>query len=789
MNFKKIGVLILVFLLVLVNIRAFQLTSTEDSVSLCPRNTQLFIDLVKNDGQQEQLVDVKVAGSSAAWATSIPTGFVLAPGEERAVYTYLTPMSNTFPANYDLDVKVNTADSSKIAHHTINVKDCHALTTSADLVKETCSGEKVTYEINVNNLGEFQEIYNLNVEGNIKDKVSLSENNIKLNPDETKKIIVYVESPKESGDYEFEVVTKSQTGAVSYTKFRLVVNSCYDYSISADKDFLDFCDQSKQIVTLTLTNNGKLANQYGLSVDGPLWASLENTKVTLNPKESRKINLILTPDYSVSGNFEIKIKTLPDKGDTKAETVIKTKINDCNSVFVNVMGAKDEICNLITAKYDVVVKNNGKVAHTFIVNLDAPKWVSLDESKSFNLAPEAEKKLKLVVSPGFDVESTDYKIKLKVVAADEPGINYEDSISIKTVSKKDCYKVDVKPQKDSVEVKYDGSATVPISIINLGMSKATYELSLSDTATAFTQLNPSVIDVDYGGSEVVYAYIAPNAEIKSGDYNAVVSAKLRGSDILGSGSFSVKVSDSLIVVQEQSLWTKIKNYVGGILYKTQVEKNKTDANETKVVINETKSNVKTENKPVETKTNQTPIKITANVISEDVILEKTFEGSVSIGESINLTVSNLMYNLIFEKIRGDSVVLSMDSSPNYMYLKEGQWKLIDINDDDVLDIKITLNNLEVGKATIKVEKYIISKQEGSKSSIVNKIKSVFSSIVNKIKSISFMSTISKYKIIIVLTVVVLLILIIVWKTKFHKKLFSFFEEEEPKENQDQPRLV
>ncbi|MDD5649507.1 MAG: hypothetical protein PHF86_03700 [Candidatus Nanoarchaeia archaeon] len=795
MNYNKIGVLILVFLLVIVNVKAFQLTSTEDSVSLCPRNTQLFIDLVKNDGQQEQTFDVKIAGSSAVWATSIPTGFVLAPGEERIVYTYLTPMSNTLAANYDLDVKVSTTDSSKIAHHTIIVKDCHALKTSADLEKETCAKTKVDYEITVSNLGEFQEIYNLNVEGEIVDSVSLSETNIKLNPGETKKIIAYLESPEETGDYTFSVITKSQSGSVSETKLRLVVNSCYDYNIIADKEFLEFCDQSKENVVLSLTNNGNLINQYDLSVEGALWASLDNKQLILNPKETRKVNLILTPDYSVKGNFEIKVKTLPDKGTSKAQTIIKTNIKDCNSVFVNILGSQDEICNSLTTSYDVVVKNNGLTANTFLAKLDGPKWIKLDDDKSFNLKPEEEKKLKLIISPGFDVKSDDYKVNLKIIAANEPGINYEDSITIKTLSKEDCYKVEVKPQKDSVEVKYDGSATVPINIVNLGKSQSIYELSLSDSAASFTQLNPSIVTINAGDSEVVYAYIAPSAQIKSGDYKALVSAKLKGSNILASGSFNVKVSDSLVVIQKESIFTKVKNYVGGFFVKkvtneTKVEvksviiknetkkpvviENKTKVepivirNETKPIINVTKVEVKNETKTVVIK-NETKVvepKVTGNVVSGNVLsLDKKVNQLMSKSNSFSLKISNETHTVTLEETTNETVFISIRSNLNYVLLKKGETKSIDSNGDNKLDLKVTFNGFKDGKADVTFEKYTVTKP------------GFITNTINKIKSFSFWNTLTKYKAIIIIAVVVLVILIIILKTKFHKKAANFFEEE------------
>lgn len=797
MSDKKKSLYFLMFLILISSAYAFELTTNEQSLSLCPRSTQLFIDLVKNDGQSEQAFDVKIAGSAASWATSIPTGFVLAPNEERAIYTYLTPISNTFPANYDLDVKVSTSSEQKTARHSVIVKDCHLLKTSADLEKEACPKEKLTYDISITNLGEFQEIYSLKAEGQIANNVVLSESNIKLNPGEIKQVKAYVDSPEEPGEYEFTIVADSQySNAISSTKAKLIVKPCYNFEISSETEFIEFCDHTKQIIPITIKNLGTVDNVYDLTSDGPLWASIDNQHVEVNPSSSKTVNLILTPDYGVSGNFEINVNTLPNKGDKKAKTTIKSNIKKCNSVFIDVQAEKDEICSSMANKYNVLVKNDGQVAHSFRIEINAPEWVKIDSDKSFSLNPGDEKLLSLVVSPDFKVESGDNTITVKALASDEPAINAEDSMTIQTISKQDCYKATVKAEKKSIEMYADGSATVPINIENNGKYKSTYVLSLTDTASSFTQLNPSIVDVDSGKSEVVYAYIAPGLNIQEGTYKAIVSASLKDSTILSSDSFDIKITGVKNIAVKESLWSKIKNkivvvknYIGGFFIKNVAnetiipiiaENNTTNEAIIEPIVEKNQSvNIasigndivsgidKIETANTTNVPEQHIAEITTSSIAnlESIDLVPTINKMMLESDSFNILINNESHTIKLEAVSNDSVFLSIQSNLNYVLLKTGETKSVDLNNDGTSDLEITFNGFKNGKADLTFNKFGIKKQ------------GIFSKLINKINSLSFMSAIKDYQNYIIIAVILILLIVIILKTKFHKKVANFFEEE------------
>ena len=106
MYFKRLLILF-VFIALILNVNASLISETNE-VSLCPQNTHLFLDIIKNDGNSEQQYKVDIYGGALPWSASIPTGFVLKPGEIRSIYTYVTPMSNTPSGKYDLYIDVDS---------------------------------------------------------------------------------------------------------------------------------------------------------------------------------------------------------------------------------------------------------------------------------------------------------------------------------------------------------------------------------------------------------------------------------------------------------------------------------------------------------------------------------------------------------------------------------------------------------------------------------------------------------------------------------------------------------
>ena len=66
---------------------------------------------------------------------------------------------------------------------------------------------------------------------------------------------------------------------------------------------MNFCEHSTESIFVTVTNTGINQDAYNLEVKGPAWANLNQQTLVLNPQQSGSVNLVLSPDYGVKGDF------------------------------------------------------------------------------------------------------------------------------------------------------------------------------------------------------------------------------------------------------------------------------------------------------------------------------------------------------------------------------------------------------------------------------------------------------------------------------------------------------
>src|SRR3989344_4803116 len=159
MSNKKL--LVFLILLLVVNLtyaQDFKLVKGQDNLFVCPSSTVLYTTLVENTGSSLKEFSVSLSGSAVSWATAIPLGFILKPGESRLIYTYITPKSFASAGIYNLDVIVSDGVISESVKYTINIKDCYKL--SVNSISESasvCPGDSGKFDFIVVNEGEFRD--------------------------------------------------------------------------------------------------------------------------------------------------------------------------------------------------------------------------------------------------------------------------------------------------------------------------------------------------------------------------------------------------------------------------------------------------------------------------------------------------------------------------------------------------------------------------------------------------------------------------------------------------------
>ncbi|MBI4159085.1 hypothetical protein HY500_02390 [Candidatus Woesearchaeota archaeon] len=649
---KEIIILLILIILLAPNLNAeFTPTTEETAKTVCQGTTSVFTAFVEGSGN----ININKEGTASSFTTIVPSGLVLNLNK-KPVFLYVTPSSKVQPGAYNLDLKINDGSLEKILPLNVNVKDCTTFEISGKTEKEVCGCESQQFEFEIKNTGIYQETYALSIKGEAKDFVELNKNEINLNPNKSTKIIATVKAPCNSlGIKGFSLNVESKTSnSVASIDSSIKINNCFDYNAIASTELVEICEHTKEEIKITIENTADKSNSYSLKIIGPAWANLEKKEIIVNPKDSEAVNLVLTPDYKTKGSFDIELRLEDVNGKIRKDKVIKANIKKCHDASLSIISPIETVCQSIPREVPVFIKNTGEFDKTFGLDSDT-EWASVSEKRLIIDASD-EKETALKLSPNEEIKPGKYPVTLKLSSLDESNIIKEDTIEVDVITVNDCYQPSITTE-NTIEVATDNTATSALTITNNGKEKADYELSVTGTASSFVQLNPSIITIDPKKSEVVQLYIAPTTRIEKGDYTVKLTIKEKGSDIL-------EEKDITISVKEES---KIK--------KVEIE----DSNN----------------------------KITGKLSGlfgprEESKKLKEFKQETIVRESTEFQLKGEVHNLSIEEIKENSVTLKISSDPVIVVLFLNDAKEVDIDNNGVADLRLTLDSIENGVPIIKV---------------------------------------------------------------------------------------
>src|SRR3989344_125493 len=762
MNSNKL-LFILVFILLINSVYAFELIPSKSTIDpLCPRSTGLFTDVIISD--KDSFYTVNVEGDGAKWSTAVPSGFILKAGEEKTIYTYVTPNIDVSSGNYFVNTVVSTEDGTKKVSHGFTIKNCYLSDLSFKQNSRTaCPGDKgILYELLLRNSGEYRENYELSAKG---DGITLSNNVVALNPDESKIIYAYVDAGEhDEGVNQFNFVAKTSNGNVIEAGGAVLnINPCYDFDVIADRNTFSICDGEKDSAQLTITNLGSTDNMYSLVLEAPIWVNVDKNSIELMKGSNGAVNLEMSPDYGVEGNFNVVIKTIPKYGYEVIEDSYNVDVKKCNNVDVDIVRIDETMCRDEELSYDAVVYNNGMVAKDYDLSLNAPDWVSLsDDSVNLNAG---EKKTVLLNVDNASVGS--YSVGLKADAADG-SVSSEDKFILNVKSLEECYNAELSMSEREI-VYYDDTVSIPVTVKNLGSRTASYELSLSGEGVNFVQLNPSSLSVESDKAEVVSLYIAPSAQVL-GEYKIDVNVVADGTTILDSKTLSLKITNNKdeATVKEDFLvrmFKKTVSYFKGLIDRIRNKNVETPEqlpleeliNESIVenipeVIEEVPEVV--ENVSVEPNLTTEEIPEVIDLEEAESLQFMTIANKImGVGDKVIFKIDNIEHNVELTDLNSNGVTLRFSSDPFDVELALGEAKIVDLDGDGVFDIKVTFNDIKDGRADLTYEKLP---------------KSQLSLIYNKIK---------ENKVYVIAGAVLLILIILFIAFKIPRKIVNFFEED------------
>ena len=531
--------LIAVMMLAVLAVPCFAFEVSEESTTnvVCPGTTIVLPFTVK--ATTAASFTVAISGTASSFATVLPSGFWLNPGESKTFFVYVTPSSRIAPGSYLLKITIGGEETKEITKEIV-VENCHKLEIKAEDTARACSCEETTLSFTLTNKGKYLETYKLSVEGPAAKWTTLSSNTITLNPDESTKVTAYVKAPcKVKGDYELNLVAEAYPYLKLNKKVALEVLNCYDYKLTVEKTFYSICEAQELKVPVAIKNNGVASNSYKINLDAPSWMKSDQTEITIGKDEEKIVNLIVKPPFGTEGTFKATLEFLSNFGKVLKKQEIEVSVERCYGVTATIETEKDELCNGLTKSYAINVRNTGKFANTFDLAVEGADFATLSNT-TVTLNTSEQKTINLIVSPKPNTPAISHNIVVRIYDK-VSGVEANVTLNLKTISLEDCYKPAVSSEKDSMEVSQDMSSTLPIKVENRGTNEANYSLEVTGTASSFAQLNPAAITVEPGKTQTVYLYVAPSLEVALGEYEAIVTARLPETKVEASKKIKIVV--------------------------------------------------------------------------------------------------------------------------------------------------------------------------------------------------------------------------------------------------------
>lgn len=548
--------IIIILSLLLPNFAAadFVLGASASTVDTCASETALIIVTTTNTGLGPDTYTISLSDDAAKWSVVAPQGFVLGPGESQNSYVYTTPPKNAKDGDYGLTASISSnAGGQQTQSYTITVGDCNSVSVtpidSSELNLCTCTSG--TFEVLVTNSGRWSENYKLSMSGSGAKWATLSESTMGLASEESRSVQVSVQPPcGETGDYSVTVTAESlNSDAVSSASIGLGVDGCYEFDFALSENYLSFCDNSEAKVPVSIQNKGTVDNGYAVSVDGPEWASFDKKKVTALAGRTEPTNLVLSPSFGVVGNFPMTLTVEAENGDIVKTDTFTANVLSCRKTSLELTQHMDSLCAGNEKSYELALLNAGEFGEQYAVSVTGVPWARADTS-FITLDSGESDTLNLEISPGVDVLPGEYEIIVEATSQNVGSTSDSDSLKITIPDRDSCFGVELKAEKNRVEVAHGEAQLIPIIINNIGSSFAEYELELSGDGASLAQLNPGVVEVEGNKAETVYLHISAPVDTPLRTHQITVSARnADDTTVSGSTTIFMEVTESSSPIQ------------------------------------------------------------------------------------------------------------------------------------------------------------------------------------------------------------------------------------------------
>ena len=324
---------------------------------------------VCNDSSATENYSAYFSGQVGSWFNVIPNKFTLESDECTELKVYTVANCYADPGTYSTQLIVQNGETLSTTC-TFNLEQGHFLDVEVEPRSQTASQcEEKTYEIMVTNntivQNQTTERADISVIGLSAGWYTLSESTILVRKGKTETLELTVKAPcdAEFGNYDFTV--RASTPNPNFydedsAEYNLVQGQ--GAQIISESGFSGIearaCVEEASEAKIRIVNNGKLEDNFKLTLTGPSFAKLDKTSLSLEAGEEEIVTVKFAQTSQKAGEYDLDLElesTLYDYSTSKSYTV---NLQDCYNIDVQKTLGEEKLCAEDTPVYKFRLTNN-----------------------------------------------------------------------------------------------------------------------------------------------------------------------------------------------------------------------------------------------------------------------------------------------------------------------------------------------------------------------------------------------------------------------------------------------
>lgn len=322
-----------------------------------------------NDSDETEDYTTYLNGESAQWFNVIPNRLTLEPDECESLRVFTVANCYADPGTYSAQLVVQNRETVS-AQCSLSIEQGHFVDVDIQPSAQTATQcEEKEYGIVVTNRtivpSQNSERVDLEVTGLPKEWYSLDEQRIVVSKDNPETVGLKVRAPCDAdfGNYDFKVkAVLPNPNFFDEDSATFTISQGQEAHMELGSGFegasYDACVEAATEGKVTVTNSGKLADTYRLSLEGARFARLDREQLSLGPGESAELTVRFSETNQEQGEYDFALKLQSTLYDYSLERQFRATLQDCYNIEVEKLEGEAKACAEDKPTYTFSLKNS-----------------------------------------------------------------------------------------------------------------------------------------------------------------------------------------------------------------------------------------------------------------------------------------------------------------------------------------------------------------------------------------------------------------------------------------------